>query len=156
MSTGAHCGETGPPARETPCRFPASIALMKQPDDPTGEALELLAREAAVHGRGAPFREIARGTGGLPVHADLVGGLAVMADGRVVHYSWETREVRDAGGDMTRLALARLVREHPAFAALLPARPDDAEDCGACAGSGRVPDGIDCADCQALGWSAPA
>lgn len=120
----------------------------------TVAALERLALEAAVHGRGAPFREIARGTGGLPVFADLGGGLAVKSDGKVVHYSWETREVREADGDMTRLAIARLVREHPAFAELLPDRPAEAEPCGACAGTGLVLEHFDCSQCLALGWTA--
>jgi hypothetical protein len=120
----------------------------------TVAALERLALEAAVHGRGAPFREIARGTGGLPVYADLGGGLAVKSDGKVVQYSWETREVREADGDMTRLAIARLVREHPAFAELLPDRPAEAEPCGACAGTGLVLEQFDCSQCLALGWTA--
>jgi len=121
----------------------------------TVAALERLALEAAVHGRGAPYREIARSTGGLPVYANLGGGLAVKSDGRVVQYTWETREVREVDGDISRLAIARLVREHPAFAELLPDRPADAESCGACAGTGLVLEHFDCSQCLALGWTAP-
>jgi hypothetical protein len=128
---------------------------VRKPNKNNAEALERLAQEASVHGRGAPYREIARGTGGLPVYADLNGGLAVKSDGKVVHYSWETREVREAEEDRARLAIARLVREHPAFAELLPDRPADAESCGACAGTGLVLENFDCGECLALGWTAP-
>lgn len=128
---------------------------MKKPSMATVAALERLALEAAVHGRGAPYREIARGTGGLPVYADLGGGLAVKSNGRVVQYSWEAREVHEVDGDMGRLALARLVREHPEFAELLPERPVDAESCSACAGTGLVLEHFDCSQCLALGWTAP-
>lgn len=92
---------------------------MNQPSKSITEALERLAAEAAVHGKGAPYREIARETGGVPVFADLNGGLAVKPDGSVVHYFWETREVRAANGDTTRAGLSHLVREHPQFAELL-------------------------------------
>ncbi|HET9472470.1 MAG TPA: hypothetical protein VFO82_01170 [Steroidobacteraceae bacterium] len=120
----------------------------------TVAALERLALEAAVHGRGAPHREIARATGGLPVYADLGGGLAVKSNGKVVGYSWESREVQEAGADWSRLAIARLVREHPAFAELLPERPDDAENCAACSGTGIMMANFDCGHCLALGWVA--
>src|SRR5256885_2322402 len=86
------------------------------------------------HGEGAPRREIARATHALPVHADMTGGLAVRPDGRVLHYSWQTREINAADEDRSRLARVRLVREHPQFAELLPVRPDNAVTCHACSG----------------------
>ena len=128
---------------------------MKQPSKSITEALARLASEAADHGRGAPYREIARGTGGVPVYADLSGGLAVKSDGTVVHYSWETREVREADSGMKQIGLVRLVREHPALEELLPERPPNGVHCPACKGTGIVLENLDCGQCLALGWLVP-
>lgn len=127
------------------------MRTMATPTPATEARLRQLVDDTEDHGEGAPRREIARATHGLPVYADMSGGLAVTPEGRVLHYSWETREVREADEKWTRLARVRLVREHPEFRELLPARTANAKTCAACGGSGLL-HSMDCGDCFGAGW----
>lgn len=123
-----------------------------QPSSQVAEAIRALSRDAAQHDRDE-VRAAARLTGGVPVHWDLGGVLAVTPDGGVAYYDPETGEVcveREAG--WRTLARVKAARKYPELQTLLPERPGTAVTCSQCGGSGTVFGHIDCGACFGAGW----
>jgi hypothetical protein len=94
-------------------------------------------------------------TGGLPVYSDPGGILLLKRDGSIVAYDPETHSVRDTDEHWRRVALVKASRRYTSLAALLPPKHRDSVVCPACAGSGVILNGVDCANCSGLGWLDP-
>lgn len=71
---------------------------------------------------------------------------ALVEGGRDEPDRWEENS---ASEHLSALVIA--TKAFPELARLLPRRPNDAESCAACHGSGRI-HGIVCGTCSGLGW----
>ena len=79
----------------------------------------------------------------LPVFRGWTETLAIREDGSLVRWSTEgewpgARELDEP--TWVNLALVQAARLYPELKGLIPARPDDAETCVQCRGTGQVPD----------------
>ena len=104
---------------------------------------------------GSAFHDAAQATGGLPVYCDLGGCLTIAEDGTVQFFDLDSMTVRQVDSEIetwSRVACIAASERYPEFAAIRPARPTTAQDCGVCGGSGRINAGIRCATCLGLGW----
>jgi hypothetical protein len=99
-------------------------------------------------------RDIALATYALPVYADLGGHLVLTVDGLVCVYSADTHEMTEVDDRLWQLiALRAAGKEYPRLSRLVPVRPEGAEDCLDCAGTGQVSGKpVICGSCAGLGW----
>jgi hypothetical protein len=98
------------------------------------------------------FRDAARATGALPVHADTGGALAITVDGEVIMYDFETGETTIPEQKWKVLAHVKAARRYPELRELAPRKPADAKNCPSCAGSGILLENADCEMCLGTGW----
>jgi hypothetical protein len=100
----------------------------------------------------------AQQVGALPLYMGWTATIGLRPDGSIVE--WNTDEpdlaLRAPDDKWAMIALTEGVRTYPDLAPLLPRRPSDAQSCGQCGGTGRVPvipGGLPCDRCSGLGWT---
>jgi hypothetical protein len=103
----------------------------------------------------------------LPLYRDTTGTFGIRPDLGLVY--WDTESVSDQVASVedpywARIALCAGAARYPELAALVPARPAEAQACDRCAGTGqlmmlpgldpKIADSLRCA-CGGLGWLLP-
>ena len=108
----------------------------------------------------ADLRGVARRLQALPIFPDISGCLALRPDGSLVFCEWDTWKCSEEIELEFRLAgLVRGSEKYPELKSLLPKRPEAANDCEGCKGSGRfmlegqVLKNMFCGKCSGLGWT---
>ena len=99
---------------------------------------------------------------GLPLYADMGGGVAIRADGELIGFVWDEPQSIQPETDphLIFLALVTGSERYPELASLFPKRTSNDRDCPSCGGTGRLLDleahGIDTKHircyCGGTGW----
>ena len=99
---------------------------------------------------------------GLPLYADMGGGVAIRADGELIGFVWDEPESiqRETDPHLIFLALVTGSERYPELASLSPQRTPNDRDCPSCGGTGRLLDleahGVDTTHircyCGGTGW----
>lgn len=107
----------------------------------------------------ANLREVARQLNALPIYPDWSGCLVLRPDGTILFLDDSTGEATEEFDQKFRsVGLVYGSEKYPELKVLLPARPDDANTCEDCRGTGRwffeeqVQSNIFCGQCSGLGW----
>jgi hypothetical protein len=130
---------------------------------PSGWIVEATRRYIADHSMDYPgaaaFIEL---LGGLPLYADMGGGVAIRANGELIGFVWdEPQSIQpEADPHLRFLALVAGSQRYPELAALSPQRTPKDRDCPSCGGTGRLLEleaaGIDTTHircyCGGTGW----
>lgn len=108
----------------------------------------------------ADLRRVARLLKALPILPDMSGWLALRPDGSFVFLDGETEKTTEEIEPMFKLiGLVNGSEKYPELKVLLPARPENANDCENCKGTGRflfegqVLTQAFCGECSGLGWA---
>jgi hypothetical protein len=108
----------------------------------------------------ADLRRVAESLNALPIWADMSGWLALRPDGSFVFLNGETEEVTEEVATQFKLVgLVNSSEKYPELKTLIPVRPDHADDCRDCKGTGRfifeskVYNPVFCGKFSGLGWS---
>jgi hypothetical protein len=116
--------------------------------------LAVVRRQAELPRDNKIYWEAAQAADGLPVYCDMGGCLVVQSTGRVELLDLDSQSVKKLEDErwLTIACLAAADR-YPEFEVVRPTRPNGAEDCCKCSGSGRMRM-IDarCGTCWGLGW----
>jgi len=94
----------------------------------------------------------------LPVYSDDAGVLLFRPDGQVLDVAWGAGDVaRPADSYRWLLARVSAAKRYPELLVLLPSRPEHADNCAKCSGSGifhtlEFPGQSRCRTCNGLGW----
>lgn len=100
-----------------------------------------------------PAGDAARATGALPVHCDMGGCLLLGHDGSVRRLDFESGSVvLEPLQKWVLLARVKAARKFPELVHLMPHRPEGAELCPSCNGTGIILGHLDCATCSSLGF----
>lgn len=120
-----------------------------------GRINELL---ASRDNRIAWVKPAVRQHGFLPLHLGWVAVLGICPDGSFVRWDHDAQPPVVQPLDdpyWERMAICQGVREYPELAPLVPARPESAQTCPDCGGSGEVTGLPLVCQCGGAGWIIP-
>jgi phenylpyruvate tautomerase PptA (4-oxalocrotonate tautomerase family) len=101
----------------------------------------------------AEFFDVASHYSAVPVYSDAGGTLFLTPSLQVLSVRTDDAAVHEEHSTQWRtVALVSAAEKFPELHALLPTRPDNAPDCAACGGAGRIRGGARCTQCFGLGW----
>jgi hypothetical protein len=109
----------------------------------------------------ADLRRVAKLLKALPIYADMGGWIALNPDGSFVFLDGNTEKTdEEIDQKFNLVALVKGREKYPELKILLPARPENANDCEACRATGKaifeeqVLNNVFCGNCSGLGWVA--
>ena len=119
---------------------------------------DFVARHTAGQGsRDAALKHLLQQAGGMRLFGTMGADVFLRPDGSTVSLiegsGTESDHWHDDTADERIAALVIALDRYPELASLLPSRPNDAQDCAGCQGSGRI-HAIVCAKCNGLGWAS--
>jgi hypothetical protein len=103
----------------------------------------------------ADLRGVAQLLKALPISAGYNGWLALRPDGSLVYLDDTEQITEEKGAEIKFYSLLLGSEKYPELRVLLPARPENANDCKDCKGTGKsIIEGIQafCGKCSGLGW----